>query len=128
VGRHLIIAAASGKRAAAYSMRCQVGLTPRVLSTMELLIMSTALSAHTAPWWADARTRPVQNHGDVPGLHESATFGRGINEHGGYFGVSARDCKIRGSKSAAGNPMATPGALLDAPDLASLIPMPTVPL
>ncbi len=43
---------------------------------------------------------------------------RGINEHGGYFGVSARDCKIRGSKSAAGNPMATPGALLGAPELA----------
>ena len=28
---------------------------------------------------------------------------RGINEHGGYFGVSARDCKIRGSKSSAGS-------------------------
>ena len=45
------------------------------------------------------------------GLHHSVMCRRGINEHGGYFGVSARDCKIRGSKSAAGNPMATPGGL-----------------
>ena len=47
---------------------------------------------------------------------------RGINEHGGYFGVSARDCKIRGSKAAAGNPLATPGVLLGSPACARALP------
>ena len=52
----------------------------------------------------DSMAQPASTH--------TLFFGRGINEYGGYFGVIARDCKIRGSKAAAGNLLATPGELL----------------